>query len=152
MPLYTNGQFSNGFNSGSNLFLAPDFFAPNATTGDLCWFELYPGHDTQTHDPVTGNLTRTATVNGGGQWYFASLPFVVKPKRPSGQVVTWREDGTERGKPVNKIFSNSTTNATASLTITAGSRPTNGGASQIALSSIRTLSGFGPTIAVLLLI
>ena len=52
---------------------------------------------------MTAELQRTATVNGGGEWYFASEPFVVKPARPSGQQVTWRDDGSDRGKPTRKL-------------------------------------------------
>jgi len=111
MPFFTNGMFANGFNSGSNIFFSADFFQGNSTTGQMCWFELYPGHDSQNTDSSSGIYgQRTATVNGGGAWYFASEPFVVKPMRPTGQVVTWRDDGTERGKPTTKIGGNSTSN------------------------------------------
>jgi len=113
MPLFSNGDLGNGFNSGSNIFYAPDFFQGNDTTGQMCWFELYPGHNTQSSsDPAVDgedSLTNTATVNGNGKWYFASEPFVVKQARPSGQEVTWMDDGTERGKPTRKLTGGSNT-------------------------------------------
>ncbi|KAI9172718.1 hypothetical protein HJFPF1_02231 [Paramyrothecium foliicola] len=109
MPLYEgfDNAFGNGFNPGDNpIWFHGDFFAPNETTGNLCWFELYPGHDEITYGDDGG--VREATVNGASDWYFATVPFIVKPRRPTGQTVTWKDDGTERGKPVRNIFDNST--------------------------------------------
>ncbi|KAF2724345.1 hypothetical protein K431DRAFT_301063 [Polychaeton citri CBS 116435] len=130
MPLYQNGMFGNGFNSGSNPFFSPSFFEGNSTTGDLCWFELYPGRDRYgPYDPTTGDAQRVATVNGDGTFYFATVPFVVKPRRPTGQVVTWKDDGTERGKPVCPIFGprNGTAACTPSTSASASSSTTTEG-------------------------
>lgn len=119
MPLLEEGTsgFETGFNPGKNpLWFHGDFFAPNATTGQLCWFELYPGTEGYENPPEAADMTeggvinrgyvRTATVDGGSDWYFATVPFEVHPRRPSGLTVTWRG-----GTPGPDIFSNSTANA-----------------------------------------
>lgn len=51
----------------------------------------YPGSDTL----ISGmdGQVRVATVNGEGDWYFATEPFTVKPARPSNLTVTWKESG-----------------------------------------------------------
>ena len=115
MPLHEgfDNAFGSGFNSGKNpIWFHGDFFAPNKTTGDLCWFELYPGSETVTYD-VDGQQ-RVATVDGTGPWYFATVPFTVNPRRPSGLTVTWKNDGTERGKPTRNIMSNASDSASVS--------------------------------------
>jgi len=117
MPLYVGAEsnFGNGFNPGNNpIWFHGGFFAPNATTGTLCWFELYPGTDTYSYE---NGAQRVATVNGAGDWYFATVPFTVHPKRPSGLTVTWKEDGTERGKPTRNNKGSSTSNGDSAAAI-----------------------------------
>jgi len=91
MPYYLGtGQFEEGVTRSSSIFFADDFFQGNDTTGSMCWYELYPGHESS-NVLENGNFgnRRVVTVNSAGSWYFASVPFVVKPRRPTGQVVTW---------------------------------------------------------------
>ncbi|KAH7320607.1 hypothetical protein B0I35DRAFT_427460 [Stachybotrys elegans] len=93
MPLYEefDNAFGNGFDPGRNpIWFHGDFFAPNETTGSLCWFELYPGQDMLSYE---NGPERIATVHGDGPWYFASEPFTVNPRRPSGLTVTWNDGG-----------------------------------------------------------
>jgi hypothetical protein len=107
MPLYEgfDNGFGNGFNPGKTpIWFHGPFEAPTKESGNLCWFELYPGRDTISYE---NGPERIAEVNGGGEWYFASVPFTVKPKRPSGVTVLWKDDGTERGGPQrNSMFKN----------------------------------------------
>lgn len=142
MPFYTNNTFFNGLNSGGNIFFSDDFFQGNETTGQMCWFELYPGHESQNTDPSSGVYGQpVVTVNGAGAWYFASEPFVVKAMRPTGQVVTWRSDGTERGKPTTKIGGNSTNNGSSSETESTSSSSAT--ATKSAASVLRPADAFG---------
>ncbi|KAF9741209.1 hypothetical protein PMIN06_012420 [Paraphaeosphaeria minitans] len=95
MPLYSGAadMFGNGFNPGRNpIWFQGDFFANNKTTGDLCWFELYPGSDSY-DTSEDGTPERVATVNGDGDWYFATEPFTVHPARPNNLTVTWKSSG-----------------------------------------------------------
>ncbi|KAK8117220.1 uncharacterized protein PG998_005501 [Apiospora kogelbergensis] len=107
MPLFEEGGFETGFSSGRNpIWLHGEFLAPNATTGNLCWFELYPGVERgiSVYVPERGAYAQAATVDGSRQnWYFATVPFEVHPRRASGLTVTWKG-----GKPRPDIFSNAT--------------------------------------------
>ncbi|KAK7992353.1 hypothetical protein PG988_001147 [Apiospora saccharicola] len=120
MPLLEmNSGFETGFDSGKNpIWFHGDFFAPNATTGNLCWFELLPGTEGREKLPeasdmteggiINGGYVRTATVHGGSDWYFATVPFEVHPRRASGLTVTWKN-----GTPGPDIFSHSKENVAA---------------------------------------
>ncbi|KAH8889131.1 hypothetical protein GQ53DRAFT_227650 [Thozetella sp. PMI_491] len=124
MPLYEDASdaFGSGANPGNNpIWFHGDFFAPNETTGNLCWFELYPGFEYVDFNRTLGEQVRTTTVDGASDWYFASVPFVVNPRRPSGLTVTWKSDGTERGKPMRDIFSNSSDSTNVTIEFSSGS-------------------------------
>ncbi|KAF2449268.1 hypothetical protein P171DRAFT_469365 [Karstenula rhodostoma CBS 690.94] len=106
MPLYSSiaEMFGNGFDPGRNpIWLHGDFFANNKTTGDLCWFELYTGRDTIAPAEEGGESERVVTVNGDGDWYFATEPFTVHPPRPNNLTVTWKSSG-----PKPDLFKNHT--------------------------------------------
>ncbi|KAH7402306.1 hypothetical protein DE146DRAFT_462080 [Phaeosphaeria sp. MPI-PUGE-AT-0046c] len=103
MPLYSSvaAGSPNGFNSGRNpIWMHAKFFANNATTGDLCWFELYPGRDgIEPSRDGDGESVRVVYVSGEGRtlddtgdWYFATVPFKVNPARPNNLTVTWKGD------------------------------------------------------------
>ncbi|OAK99541.1 hypothetical protein IQ06DRAFT_19609 [Phaeosphaeriaceae sp. SRC1lsM3a] len=114
MPLYSSvaSGFSNGNNPGSNpIWLHGEFIANNATTGDLCWFELYPGRDgIEPSQEEDGESVRVVYVSGQGrtlddtgEWYFATEPFKVNPTRPNNMTVTWKS-----GTPRPDLFKNHT--------------------------------------------
>ena len=52
----------------------------------------YPGTDSYASAP-DGTQERVATVNGDGDWYFATEPFTVHPARPNNLTVTWKSSG-----------------------------------------------------------
>jgi hypothetical protein len=114
MPLYSSvaAGFPNGFDSGRNpIWLHGEFFANNDTTGDLCWFELYPGRDgIEPSQEDDGGSVRVVYVSGEGrtlddtgEWYFATEPFKVKTTRPNNLTVTWKS-----GTPEPDLFKNRT--------------------------------------------
>ncbi|KAK8014844.1 hypothetical protein PG990_008140 [Apiospora arundinis] len=108
MPLFQSDHgFETGFNPGKNpIWLHGEFIESNATTGNLCWFELYPGNERgiSVKVPETGRYAQGVIVDGSRrEWYFATVPFEVHPKRPSGLTVTWKG-----GKPRPDIFRNDT--------------------------------------------
>lgn len=75
-----------------------EFIANNETTGDLCWFELYPGRDgLEPSQEDDGGSVRVVYISGEGRtaddtgdWYFATEPFKVNPARPNNLTVTWK--------------------------------------------------------------
>lgn len=108
MPMYTNARdmHGNGYLAGKDpLWFHEEFLANNETTGDLCWFELYPGRDViEPSQEGDGGSVRVTYISGGGrtwsdngecrrwgdmgncdtwadngEWYFASVPFKVNP-------------------------------------------------------------------------
>lgn len=76
-------------------------------------------HLTRTHDRYPGKedpkwdykTPRKVTVNGASDWYFATIPFTVRQARPDGLLVTWKSDGTERGKPTRNVLGKNTTSS-----------------------------------------
>lgn len=114
MPMYTNAldMHGNGYLAGKDpLWFHEEFLANNETTGDLCWFELYPGRDViEPSQEGDGGSVRVTYISGGGrtwsdngecrrwgdmgncdtwadngEWYFASVPFKVNPP-PRGRI------------------------------------------------------------------
>ncbi|KAH8590840.1 hypothetical protein B0O99DRAFT_691150 [Bisporella sp. PMI_857] len=133
MMFFSSGAFGSGVQSGSSPFLGYDFFVGNETTGQMCWFELYPGHDGQGE----------SSVSGDGAFYFASMPFVVKNMRPSGQVVTWRDNGTPRGKPVKKFGGGAQSPNTTDSASSAAETTKDSGASTARTLGVNGASGLG---------
>lgn len=125
MPGFTtpaDSPFPNGVNYGHvGVWFYAAFPAPNATTGAMCWFELYPGHEETVRVPpppeVGGvyDAVNNVTVNGDGAFYYATVPFWVHPARPDGLTVTWKVGSTQnaggRGAPTPDLFRNSSGDA-----------------------------------------
>lgn len=120
MPNYVDAldsAFGNGNNPGDTpIWFYADFPETNSTTGDMCWFELYPGSERVVNIPppkdVGGDyeVLYNVTLDGSGkEFYFATMPFWVRPRRPDGLTVTWkvgRSDTTGRGMPTPDLFRN----------------------------------------------
>ncbi|KAJ6780744.1 hypothetical protein PWT90_04619 [Aphanocladium album] len=125
MPGFTtpaDSPFPNGVNYGHvNIWFYAEFPAPNATTGDMCWFELYPGREETMRVPpppeVGGvyDAVNNVTVDGAGAFYHATVPFWVHPARPDGLTVTWKVGSSQnaggRGAPTPNVLSNSSGDA-----------------------------------------
>lgn len=122
MPGFTTpaqSPFPNGVNYGHvPLWFYGVFPAPNATTGDVCWFELYPGHEEVVRVPPPADVggvydaVNNVTVSGGGSaFYYATVPFRVHPARPDGLTVTWKVGSSQnaggRGAPTPDVLKNS---------------------------------------------
>lgn len=54
----------------------------------------YPGTDAYDTSP-DGTPERVVSVNGKGDWYFATEPFFVHPPRPNNLTVTWKASGPQ---------------------------------------------------------
>jgi hypothetical protein len=125
MDSYSNGMFRNIYNPGNNLWVIPDFepYVGNATTGHICWWELYSVTEKQVDYGSNGvypngtiypqDLRRVVTLVGSDTGnYFASTPFVVNATmREGNRNYTWTSAG-------------GSDNVASTATMSVGNRPT----------------------------